>query len=182
MWGNTPFEDVVAFLGSGAVIVTNSYHGAYWATLLGRPTVLWNPWCSEILLLKYPLPWVGPVELGSLRRGRRRPRVPGRSHRVPCCQPGIRSRRLRPAHRRVTDLALSVLRVVRSPFMAIIGTHALLYTSEPEAVRDIFRDVFGWKHVDAGHGWLIFRCPPLSSACTRARGRRSTRECAISCR
>ena len=39
--------------------------------------------------------------------------------------------------------------------MAIIGTHALLYTSEPEAVRDIFRDVLGWKHVDAGHGWLI---------------------------
>jgi predicted enzyme related to lactoylglutathione lyase len=44
--------------------------------------------------------------------------------------------------------------------MAIIGTHALLYTSEPEAVRDIFRDVFGWKHVDAGHGWLIFALPP----------------------
>jgi len=58
--GNTPFEDVVAFLGSGAVIVTNSYHGAYWATLLGRPTVLWNPWCSKFLLLKYPLPWAGP--------------------------------------------------------------------------------------------------------------------------
>ena len=44
--------------------------------------------------------------------------------------------------------------------MAIIGAHALLYTSEPEAVRDIFKDVFGWKHVDAGHGWLIFALPP----------------------
>ena len=44
--------------------------------------------------------------------------------------------------------------------MAIIGAHALLYTTEPEAVRDIFRDVFGWKHVDAGHGWLIFALPP----------------------
>ena len=44
--------------------------------------------------------------------------------------------------------------------MAIIGTHALLYTTEPEAVREIFRDVFGWKHVDAGHGWLIFALPP----------------------
>src|SRR3982074_402413 len=44
--------------------------------------------------------------------------------------------------------------------MAIIGTHALLYTSEPEAVRAIFRDVFGWKHVDGGHGWLIFALPP----------------------
>jgi hypothetical protein len=44
--------------------------------------------------------------------------------------------------------------------MAIIGTHALLYTTEPEAVREIFRDVFGWGHVDAGHGWLIFALPP----------------------
>lgn len=44
--------------------------------------------------------------------------------------------------------------------MAITGTHVLLYTSEPEALRDIFRDVFGFKHVDAGDGWLIFTLPP----------------------
>ena len=44
--------------------------------------------------------------------------------------------------------------------MAIIGAHALLYTSEPEAVRAIFRDVFGWKFVDDGDGWLIFALPP----------------------
>ena len=44
--------------------------------------------------------------------------------------------------------------------MAIFGTHALLYTSEPEKVRAIFRDVFGWSHVDAGEGWLIFALPP----------------------
>jgi catechol 2,3-dioxygenase-like lactoylglutathione lyase family enzyme len=44
--------------------------------------------------------------------------------------------------------------------MAITGTHALLYTSEPEAVRAIFRDVLGWPDVDAGGGWLIFGLPP----------------------
>jgi predicted enzyme related to lactoylglutathione lyase len=44
--------------------------------------------------------------------------------------------------------------------MAITGAHALLYTSDPEAVRAVFRDVFGWRHVDAGHGWLIFALPP----------------------
>ena len=44
--------------------------------------------------------------------------------------------------------------------MAIIGAHVLLYTSEPEAVRSILRDVFGWRHVDAGEGWLIFALPP----------------------
>ena len=43
--------------------------------------------------------------------------------------------------------------------MAIFGTHALLYTSEPEQVRAIFRDVFGFPHVDAGDGWLIFDLP-----------------------
>ena len=44
--------------------------------------------------------------------------------------------------------------------MAIIGTHMLVYSSEPEAVRAIFRDVFGWSHVDDGQGWLIFALPP----------------------
>ena len=44
--------------------------------------------------------------------------------------------------------------------MAITGVHALIYTSEPEAVRAIFRDVFRWEHVDGGDGWLIFALPP----------------------
>jgi catechol 2,3-dioxygenase-like lactoylglutathione lyase family enzyme len=44
--------------------------------------------------------------------------------------------------------------------MAIIGTHVLLYTSEPDAVRTTFRDVFGFEFVDTGHDWLIFALPP----------------------
>lgn len=44
--------------------------------------------------------------------------------------------------------------------MAIIGSHMLLYTTEPEALRATLRDVFGFKHVDAGEGWLIFALPP----------------------
>ncbi|MGH2685219.1 MAG: VOC family protein [Actinomycetota bacterium] len=44
--------------------------------------------------------------------------------------------------------------------MAITGVHALLYTSEPEAVRAILRDVFEWDNIDGGGGWLIFRLPP----------------------
>lgn len=36
----------------------------------------------------------------------------------------------------------------------------LLYTPEPEKLRAVFRDVFGWKHVDDGDGWLIFALPP----------------------
>ena len=67
--------------------------------------------------------------------------------------------------------------------MPITGTHALLYTSEPEALRACLRDVFGWKHVDAHDGWLIFALPPRSSACTRASSpRTSCRSCATTSR
>ena len=44
--------------------------------------------------------------------------------------------------------------------MAITGTHILLYTTKPDELRAMLRDVFGFKHVDAGGGWLIFSLPP----------------------
>jgi catechol 2,3-dioxygenase-like lactoylglutathione lyase family enzyme len=44
--------------------------------------------------------------------------------------------------------------------MGITGTHMLLYTSEPDQLRAMLRDVFGFQHVDAGGGWLIFDLPP----------------------
>ncbi len=44
--------------------------------------------------------------------------------------------------------------------MGIIGTHNLLYSPEPDAVRAVFRDVLGYEHVNAGEGWLIFKLPP----------------------
>ncbi len=54
--------------------------------------------------------------------------------------------------------------------MAIVGAHVLLYSSEPEALRTILRDVFGWKHIDAGDGWLIFALPPAEVAVHPAEG------------
>ena len=54
--------------------------------------------------------------------------------------------------------------------MAINGAHVLLYTSEPEAVRAVFRDIFGWKHVDDGDGWLIFALPPAELGIHPAEG------------
>jgi catechol 2,3-dioxygenase-like lactoylglutathione lyase family enzyme len=44
--------------------------------------------------------------------------------------------------------------------MAITGAHVLLYTPEADALRALLRDTLGWKHVDAGDGWLIFALPP----------------------
>ena len=54
--------------------------------------------------------------------------------------------------------------------MAIIGAHVLLYTPEPQALRAVLRDVFGWKHVDAGEGWLIFALPPAELGVHPAEG------------
>jgi hypothetical protein len=44
--------------------------------------------------------------------------------------------------------------------VAVVGVHVLLHTSEPDELRAVFRDVFGWRHVDDGDGWLIFALPP----------------------
>jgi predicted enzyme related to lactoylglutathione lyase len=54
--------------------------------------------------------------------------------------------------------------------MAITGAHMLLYTTEPEALRATLRDVFGWTHVDAGGGWLIFALPPAELGVHPAEG------------
>lgn len=44
--------------------------------------------------------------------------------------------------------------------MAIIGAHALLYSSQANDLRAMLRDVFGFNYVDAHQGWLIFTLPP----------------------
>jgi catechol 2,3-dioxygenase-like lactoylglutathione lyase family enzyme len=44
--------------------------------------------------------------------------------------------------------------------MAIIGAHAMLFTTDADADRAFLRDVIGLKAVDAGRGWLIFALPP----------------------
>jgi len=54
--------------------------------------------------------------------------------------------------------------------MAITGTHMLFYSSEPEALRTVLRDVFGFKSVDAGGGWLIFALPPAELGVHPAEG------------
>ena len=46
------FEEVIEFLGSADIVVTNSYHGAYWATLLGKVVVAF-PWASKFHGLKH---------------------------------------------------------------------------------------------------------------------------------
>ena len=54
--------------------------------------------------------------------------------------------------------------------MAIVGAHMLLYTTEAEKLRAMLRDVFGFTHVDAGDGWLIFALPPSELGVPSRRG------------
>ncbi|GDY31950.1 VOC family protein [Gandjariella thermophila] len=46
----------------------------------------------------------------------------------------------------------------------INGGHVIIYSSDAGADRAFFRDVLGYPHVDAGHGWLIFQLPPAEIA------------------
>ncbi len=54
--------------------------------------------------------------------------------------------------------------------MAIMGAHVVLYTSAPQDLREVFRDVFGFEHVDVGDGWLIFALPPAELGIHPAEG------------
>jgi catechol 2,3-dioxygenase-like lactoylglutathione lyase family enzyme len=44
------------------------------------------------------------------------------------------------------------------------GAHVIVYSKNVEADRAFFRDVLGFKSVDAGRGWLIFALPPAEAA------------------
>ncbi len=56
----------------------------------------------------------------------------------------------------------------------ITGAHAILFTPDPDGVREFVRDVLGFASVDAGEGWLIFALPPAELAAHLAEdGRRN---------
>lgn len=46
------FEDVIAFLSSGDTVLTSSFHGAYWATLLGKKVIAF-PFSSKFETLRH---------------------------------------------------------------------------------------------------------------------------------
>jgi catechol 2,3-dioxygenase-like lactoylglutathione lyase family enzyme len=57
----------------------------------------------------------------------------------------------------------ATLSVQKGQFM-IFGAHVIVYSKDAEADRAFFRDILGFKSVDAGHGWLIFALPPAEAA------------------
>jgi hypothetical protein len=51
---NVSIETVAKFLSSGETVLTTTYHGVYWATLLGKPVVLLKPFSSKFRNFKHP--------------------------------------------------------------------------------------------------------------------------------
>lgn len=52
----------------------------------------------------------------------------------------------------------------------ITGVHTMFYTSEPEALREFFRDKLGFHATDVGGGWLIFDLPDAEMGCHPTEG------------
>jgi catechol 2,3-dioxygenase-like lactoylglutathione lyase family enzyme len=46
----------------------------------------------------------------------------------------------------------------------IFGAHVILYSRDADADRAFFRDVLGFRSVDAGGGWLLFALPSAEAA------------------
>lgn len=61
---NTSFRELSSalyFLAQGETVVTTSYHGAYWAALLGRRVIVY-PWSSKFLQMPYKPMLLHPIE------------------------------------------------------------------------------------------------------------------------
>lgn len=48
-----PLDEALAHLGSGEVVVTNTYHGAYWGTLMGRRVVAAESFSNRLRFMKH---------------------------------------------------------------------------------------------------------------------------------
>jgi hypothetical protein len=45
-------EGVVEFLASGELVITNTYHGAFWSLLLGRRILIYRPYSNRFHFFK----------------------------------------------------------------------------------------------------------------------------------
>ncbi|MFR9730000.1 hypothetical protein ACL03H_12280 [Saccharopolyspora sp. MS10] len=67
-------DETLAFLASGATVLTNSYHGAYWATLMNRRVVVVDPFASKFFGFHHAVPIVpGDSWRGALAKARAHP-------------------------------------------------------------------------------------------------------------
>ncbi len=48
------FDEIIKFLASGEIVITTSFHGAYWATLLGRRVIVVEPFSWKFYTFRHP--------------------------------------------------------------------------------------------------------------------------------
>ena len=61
-------KTVLSFLAGGQCVITNSYHGAYWAMLLRRKVVLVIPNSNKFRFFKYPPPVASKINWKEVAR------------------------------------------------------------------------------------------------------------------
>lgn len=58
-----PLNKIIEFIGSSEIIMTNSYHACYWATLMGKKVILINPFSTKFNYFEnMPITYSGNVE------------------------------------------------------------------------------------------------------------------------
>jgi hypothetical protein len=69
-------EQTMEILGSANIILTNSYHGAYWGTLMGKRVVVVDSWSTKFHLMKHrpafsnkKTPWREAIEHATVHHG-----------------------------------------------------------------------------------------------------------------
>lgn len=69
-------EQTIEILGSANIILTNSYHGAYWGTLLGKRVVVVDSWSTKFTMMKHrpafknkKITWQEAAEQAQIHRG-----------------------------------------------------------------------------------------------------------------
>lgn len=55
-------EHTIELLGSANIILTNSYHGAYWGTLLKKKVIVVGAWSSKFLMMRHPPAFVDNMD------------------------------------------------------------------------------------------------------------------------
>lgn len=60
--GEKNLHDVIKFLGSGNCVITDTYHGVYWATLLGKKVLCLNPFSSRFNFMRHPPTFIKSID------------------------------------------------------------------------------------------------------------------------
>ena len=54
IYNNVPVVDLIRFIAESEIIVTNTYHMVYWATLMGKKVILFSSFSNKFDSFKYP--------------------------------------------------------------------------------------------------------------------------------